>query len=159
MLGRSDGLLRGSREERIDQILSLKDAEWNLNTLLDLHCGLLDHAEDVRLAAVEALKGIALRFPEPITLTPLSLLAPYIFGFTVASGEVPRNFQFLVELNTPESLRLAQEALEGVGRNEDFKPFWAILVRANKLGLLQALQKAELSKTKAKILRDALERA
>jgi len=48
MLFRSDGLLRGSREERSRAVLSLRDAEWNLATLLDLHCGLLDHAEDVR---------------------------------------------------------------------------------------------------------------
>ncbi len=159
MLEQTDGLLRGSREERIAQILSLRRAEWSLGTVLDLHCGLLDHAEDVRRAAIEALKGIARKLPEPIALTPLGLLAPYIFSFTVASGEVSRNFEFLVELNTPESLQLAESALERVGRNEDFKAFVEIVVRANKLELLQALQKAELSKTKAKILRDALERA
>jgi hypothetical protein len=39
MLFRSDGLLRGSREERSRAVLSLRDAEWNLATLLDLHCG------------------------------------------------------------------------------------------------------------------------
>ena len=39
---RSNGLLQGSREERVAAIVSLKRAEWNLDTLLDLHLGLLD---------------------------------------------------------------------------------------------------------------------
>ncbi len=69
MCFRNDGLLRGSREERVAAMLSLAEAEWNLGAFLDLHCGLLDHAEDVRAAAMEALQKIATQRPEPIALT------------------------------------------------------------------------------------------
>ena len=54
-------MLRGSREERIETMLSLNEEEWNLNTLLYLHLGILDHAEDVRMAAMDALMEIAKR--------------------------------------------------------------------------------------------------
>ena len=100
----SDGLLRGSRKDRIAQMLSLREAEWNLYTLLDLHLGLLDHAEEVRLAAVESLPAAA-KIPEPITLTPADFLARYMFSFTSASGAAPQIFEFLVELGTPEAIR------------------------------------------------------
>ncbi len=156
MLYRSDGLLTSSREDRIAAMLLLKEAGWNVDTVLDLHRGLLDHAEDVRLAAIEALKGIAERLPEPLSVTPVTLLAVYLFSFTVSSGATPDIFAFLVKLNTPEALRAAEEALEHVGRNEDFEAFAGILLRANKRDILQRLQKAKLSKVKAKILQQVL---
>jgi hypothetical protein len=62
---------------------------------------------------------------------------------------------FLVKLNTPEALRIAEEALERVGRNEDFKAFVEILMRANKRTVLERLQAARLSQAKARILREA----
>ncbi len=51
MYERSDGLMRGSRQERIQEVLDLRGADWDFNTLLGIIQGILDHAEDVRLAA------------------------------------------------------------------------------------------------------------
>jgi hypothetical protein len=51
-------LLRGSREERIETMISLQGEEWDPNTLLYLHLGMLDHAEDVRMATMDALMEI-----------------------------------------------------------------------------------------------------
>ena len=67
---RSDQLLRGSRKERVETMLSLSEDEWDLNTLLNLFLGILDHAEDVRIAAMDALMEIAARSPEPFTVSP-----------------------------------------------------------------------------------------
>src|SRR5438552_9419090 len=112
----------------------------SLDAVLDLHRGLLDHAEEVRLAAIEALKAIAQRSPEQLTLTPAIFLAHHMFSFTAASGAAVRIFRFLVELDTPESIRLAMEALEHPSRNDDFKAFVETVVRAKKLDLLRQLR-------------------
>ncbi len=159
MFDRSDGLLRGSRGKRIAEILSLKKAEWNLDTALGLQSGFLDHAEEVRLAAVEALKAIAQALPEPILLTPLELLTQYMFDFTARSGAAPEIFEFLVQLDTAEAARLVEEALKRVRRNEDFKSFVEILMRAKKLDILERLQETQLSKPRATILHGVLNRA
>ena len=58
-MDRNDGLMRGSREQRIAEMRSLGDADWNPGTLLHLHIGLLDHAEDVRSAALDAVLEIS----------------------------------------------------------------------------------------------------
>src|SRR5512144_823138 len=83
---RTDGLLRGARTERVRQVLALQSAGWSLATALDLHCGLLDHAHDVREAAMEALMELAAQRPAAVPLTPARLLAFYMMTFTVASG-------------------------------------------------------------------------
>jgi len=156
MLERSDRLLRGSRDERIAAILALDQAEWGLDAVLDLHRGLLDHAGAVRLAAVEALKAIAQRSPEQLTLTPASFLAHHMFSFTVASGAAEGIFGFLVELGTPEAIRLAMEALEHASRNDDFKVFVETVVRAKRLDLLRQFPQERLGRTKWDILRMAI---
>jgi hypothetical protein len=155
-LERSDRLLRGSRDERIAEMLSLKRAAWSLGTLLDMHIGLLDHAEEVRLAAVEALEAMVRRSPEPLTLTPTTFLAHHMFSFTAASGAAQQIFEFLVELRTPEGVQLAMEALERVSRNEDFKAFVEILARHHRLDLLRQFPQDRLGRTKQGILRSAL---
>lgn len=156
MLFRSDGLLRGSRQERSHAALSLTGTEWSLETLLDLHRALLDHAETVRVSAMEALQEIAKRRPKPIEVTPVKLLCDFLFSFTVASGMAVRTFQCLVELDTPETRQAIEQALLRVQRNEDFSEFVRILQHANKLDLLQRLEGAKLSKTKAAVVRSAL---
>ena len=83
---RTDGLLRGSRDERIQQMLVLKNKSWKLDALLEIHCGLLDHAHDVREAAMETLLGLAARKTVAIPISPEMLLAYYMGTFTVASG-------------------------------------------------------------------------
>jgi hypothetical protein len=153
---RSNGLLRGSREERVAAIVSLKRAEWSLDTLLDLHLGLLDHAEDVRLSTLESLEAIAGKNPEPITVTPVGFLARHMFSFTVASGAARQVFKFLIELGTHEAVQLAMQALEQVSRNEDFNAFADILARHNRLDLLRQFPQGRLGKTKRSVLRRIL---
>jgi hypothetical protein len=156
MIFRSDGLLRGSREERTEAIRSLGKAEWNLETFLDLHCGLLDHAEEVRAAAMDALQEIANRKPEPIAVAPAQLLSYFLFSFTVSSGIRPYVFKFLVELNTSEGDDLVEQVLLDTQTNEDFADFVQILQQANRLELLSRLNPDELTRNKAAILRAAL---
>jgi hypothetical protein len=155
-MSRSDGLLRGAREDRVAAINSLGSEKWNLEVFLDLHCGLLDHAEDVRVAAIEALQEISKQQPPPVVLTPIKLLSYFLFSFTVSSGVAVQCFEFLVKLDTPESRESVEQVLFSVQRNEDFREFVGILQRANKLELLHRLERAKLSQAKASILRSAL---
>ncbi|KPL07043.1 hypothetical protein AMJ85_09745 [candidate division BRC1 bacterium SM23_51] len=156
----SDGMMRGSREERIEGMKSLKEAEWNLYTLLDLHIGLLDHAQDVRLTALDALMAIAEKLPQPITLSPISLLADYIFSVTVSSGYTALIFQFLVQLGTPEADQAVEKIMAGARtmRVNDFRDFVDILITERRSNLLKGVEKTRLSRTKAEILRRALDR-
>ncbi len=153
---RSDGLLRGSREDRAQAMASLGREKWSLEVLLDLHSGLLDHAEEVRIAAMKALQEISTRGPAPVALTPVTLLSYFLFSFTVTSGIAVICFEFLVELDTPDAREAVEQALSRVHRNEDFKDFVDILKQANKLELLHRLEHANLSQPKAAILRSAL---
>jgi hypothetical protein len=156
MFTRNDGLLRGSREERGEAMLSAKEAEWNLETVLDLHTGLLDHAQEVKFSAMAALEELAKRRPAPVQLTPVSLLSCFMFSFTVSSGMALSTFQFLVELDTPEARQAIEWALSRTKRNEDFSDFVGVLQRADKLEILRSLDISTLSKPKASILRSAL---
>lgn len=157
MAERSGKLLRGSREERVETMLSLQREEWNLNTLLYLHLGILDHSEDVRIAAMDTLMEIATRSPEPFTVSPISMLIRYIFDFTVASGYTPHMFRSLVQLGTPEAVQAAESALRHVERNEDFREFANVLIEEGKSDVLRNMAGEKLSKQKSKILRDALD--
>jgi hypothetical protein len=150
-------LLRGSREERVETMLSLNEEEWNLNTLLYLHLGILDHAEDVRMAAMDALMEIAKRSPEPFTVSPISMLIRYMFDFTVASGYTPYTFRSLVQLGTPEAVQAAERALRHVERNEDFRKFLDILIEEGGSDVLKNMKGENISKQKAKMLRDVLD--
>lgn len=149
-------MLRGSREERVETMLSLQGEEWSLNTLLYLYLGILDHAEDVRMAAMDALMEIAKRSPEPFTVSPISMLIRYMFDFTVASGYTPYMFRSLVQLGTPEAVQASESALRHVERNDDFRKFLDILIEEGKTDMLKNMKEENLSKQKAKILRDAL---
>lgn len=153
---RSDGLLRGAREDRAEAMSSLGRAKWSLEVFLDLHCGLLDHAEEVRIAAMEALQEISKQEPDPVALTPVKLLSDFLFSFTVSSGVAVKCFRFLVELDTPEAHEAVEQVLSQVQRNEDFKEFIEILRQANSLEPLHRLEHAKLSQSKAAILRSAL---
>ena len=156
MFFRNDGLLRGSREERIEAMLSLAIANWSLETLLELHFGLLDHAEEVRAAAMDTLQAIAKRKPDPISLTPADMLSRFVFSFTVSSGVRLATFRALVELETPETDDAVEQILLYTVRNEDFSDFVQVLQRVGKAEILRRLPPSRLSKTKAAILRSAL---
>lgn len=41
MFDRSDGLLRGSREDRVQQVSALETSDWDFDTLLGIMQGLL----------------------------------------------------------------------------------------------------------------------
>ncbi len=69
---RSDGLLRGSRESRIKLMDFVKKEPWDVDTILDLYTGLIDHAEDVRAEAMMALWEIAWKQPVPVSVTPIN---------------------------------------------------------------------------------------
>ena len=150
-------MLRGSRKERVETMLSLTAEGWDLNTLLNLFLGILDHAEDVRIAAMDALMEIAARSPEPFTVSPISMLTLYMFDFTVASGYVPYLFRSLVQLGTPEAVQAAESALRRVARNEDFRKFLDILIEEGKSDVLRNMAEENLSKQKTRLLRDALD--
>jgi len=160
-MDRNDGLMRGSREQRIAEMRSLGDVDWNPDALLYLHIGLLDHSENVRSAALEALLEISRRRPKPFEISPVTLLSYCLFGWTVSSGNTPRIFRFLAQLGTPE----ADEAIEGVMegpvehlRNEDFEEFMCALAENGKIETVKRLASRKISSTKNKILRGFLER-
>ena len=100
---RKDRLLRGSREEREQATLSLTKEEWDLDTLLALHLGLLDDAQNANWPSLEALMKIAERNPKPFFCSPIQMLVRFIFSVTVASGYRERVFHFLAQLNTDEA--------------------------------------------------------
>jgi hypothetical protein len=83
---RTNGLLRGARAERIQQLAALKGGAWSINTILELHCGLLDHAHDVREAAMDVLLDFAGKQSVPLAVTPVKFLAYFMHAFTVSSG-------------------------------------------------------------------------
>lgn len=149
---RTDGLLRGPRRERKELILGCADAPWDLETLLGLHLGLLDHSDEVRASAMEALQSIAKRKPTPLTLTPAALLAHFMHTFTVASGVGLAAFCCLAELDTTESLDIVKAVLEsGRGSNEEFEAWIKILRDANKLSILRKVKLETLSKARRKV--------
>lgn len=154
---RTDGLLRGPRRDRSKQMSALGREAWDLETLLGLHLGLLDHAEDVRIAAMEALQHIAQRKPAPIAVSPVALLAYFMHSFTVASGMSLRTFECLVELNTAESIEIVEAVLEsGRGNNIQFEGWVRILQDASRSDILRKIDLTRLSKGRRKVIEHVL---
>lgn len=154
---RTDGLLRGARADRIRQIRAIEDAPWTLVTILDLHCGLLDHAYDVRQAAMETLMGIALKRPTSLAVTPVALLAYFVSAFTVASGIDAGVVRCFAELHTAEADTALSDLQEsGTGSNQQFEHWTTILKAANREEILRRVCPERLSTTLRKMLRNAL---
>ena len=150
---RNDGLLRGSRQDRVGEMLVLSASQWNLHTLLDLHCGLLDHTEDVRLAALEALMEITKLQCQPLTISPISMLLRFMFSFTATSGATPNVFRFLIDLGTAEARTIVKQIMESAAcSNSDFKEFVNAIPKSKDASLLDHLMSAKLSKAKSRIL-------
>ncbi len=145
-----------SRNERVQQINSLNDADWDLFTLSSLHEGLMDRDEGVRGASMNVLMDFAERNPNPIQITPISLIQYYMFDFTAASGFARNIFQFLVDLDTPKANETIGHIIRGNMRNEDYSDFIDILIKRGKLNLLKELIEEKLSKKKTEILLNKL---
>ena len=161
-MDRNDGLMRGSRTQRIAEMRALGNAEWNAGTLLHLHIGLLDHAEDVRSAALAAVLEISRRKPKPVTISPVMLLSYCLFDWTVASGNTPRIFRFLAELGTTEANEAIEAIMEGPVehlRNDDFEEIISALAENGKMETVKRLSNRKISATKNKILRGVLQRS
>ena len=157
MYERSDDLMRGSREERVQEVFGLQESEWDFDALLGIIQGMLDHAEDVRLAAMETLLEIAGQRKAPMSLTPVSVVEYFMFSFSASTQATQRIFRFLVEnVDIPGAKEAIERALLRDVRNEDFEKFIDIIVEAKQSELLKILEDKRLSKTKAKILRNAL---
>jgi len=157
MFERSDGLMRGSREQRMQEVFGLHESDWDFHTLLGIIQGFLDHAEDVRLAAMDTLLEIARQKKAPVNLSPLSIIEYFMFSFTASSMATQKIFRFLIE-NT--DIPGANEAIEIVLhrdiRNEDFEKFVDIILEAKKFEFLKIFQNRKLSKRKTQILKNAL---
>jgi hypothetical protein len=159
MYDRSDGLMRGSRQQRAQEVLNLQESDWDFDTLLGIIQGMLDHAEDVRLAAMETLLEMAGQNKGPMSLTPVSVIEYFMFTFNACTKTAQRVFRFLVENSgIPGANEAIEWALLSDVRNEDFEKFVAIVVEAEKSEFLKILEGKKLSKTKAKILKNALNR-
>ena len=82
-----------------------------------------------------------------------------MFSFAASTMAAQRIFRFLVEnTDMPGANEAIERALLRDVRNEDFEKFIDIIVEARKLGFLKALEDKKLSKIKAKILKNALNR-
>ncbi len=155
---RTDGLLRGSRTERIRRIREVEDAPWTLETILGLHCGLLDHAHDVREAAMRTVIEIALKRPDPVAVTPVGLLSYFVNAFTVASGVDAGVVRCFADLHTTEADKALSELLEsGAGSNQQFEHWTTILKAANRKDILREVRSDRLSTNRRKMLKHALE--
>ncbi len=156
---RTDGLLRGARTERVRQMFALKNAEWSLAAVLELHSGLLDHAHDVREAAMETLFELAAQRPAAVPLTPARLLAYYLITFTVASGIDLAAVRCLVDLHTAEADEILIDLLASrSGNNEQFKHWVEIVNAAGRQDILRQVPVDKLSKGRHKVLNQVLGR-
>jgi hypothetical protein len=130
---------------------------WDLETLLGLHLGLLDHAEDVRIAAMESLQRLAQEKPTPVAVSPIALLGYFMHSFTVASGMSLLTFECLVEINTAESTEIVEAVLEsGRGNNIQFEGWVKILQDAKRWDTLHKIDLTKLSKGRRKVIERAL---
>jgi hypothetical protein len=154
---RTDGLLRGTRDERIQQMLALKNQSWNLDALLELHCGLLDHAHEVREAAMETLLELAAQQSVAVPVTPTKLLAYYMGTFTVASGIDVAVVQCLAGLRNAEADELLIELLEsGRGSNEQFRRWLEVLNAADRQDIIRRVRLDKLSAGRKKMVHSLL---
>jgi len=143
------------RKRREDWVRELADQEWHMHTFLEAHDGLLDRRDRVRGAAFGALLSLAEKEPDPVEVTPLSLLWHYIGSFTAASGAAQEFYRFLVDTETEEADRILREILRDTDpmRNEDFERLVEYLMENEVDEYLQLLEAADLSNKKGKIFR------
>ena len=146
---------RGGGKRREDWVRELADGDWDMHALLEAHDALLDDRSSVRSAAFSALLSLAEKEPDPVEVTPLSLLYSYAGLFTVASGMNLGFYRFLVDSDIDEAERILRGILSDPGgmRNQDFEWLVRYIVAEGKEEYLQELESADLSKNKGKIFR------
>jgi hypothetical protein len=150
---RSDGLLRGSRSERGEQMRELGSSTWSLPVLLDLHTGLLDHAEPVRNAAMHALLALAKQDgTNAVHVAPLDMIARYGGNFTASSGMWGTIFAELVQMGSPAADDVALRMISGSCRYDDFESALHVLKVNGRADLLQRVPIATLPKKKQTLL-------
>jgi hypothetical protein len=94
----------------------------------------LDHAEDVRLAAMETLLVIAGQKKAPMSLTPVSVIEYFMFSFTASTMAAQRIVRFLIEnTDIPGANEAIERALLSDVRNEDFEKFIDIILESKKI--------------------------
>ena len=103
-----------SEQRGENQIGSLKDAEWNLDTLLELHYWLFHRSRKAQQSALEVLLEITDRNPKSVSVSPLDLLRHAIYPLAFGSGAAPIIFYSLAEHDTPA----ADEALKEISENK-----------------------------------------
>jgi hypothetical protein len=147
-----------SEQRRDERIRALKDAEWNLETLFELHYWLTHRSQKAQQNALHALLDIVDRNPDAIRVSPLDLLKDVICPLAFGSGAVDLIFYLLAERNTRAADEAMKEILRdsGTARNQDFQKFIEIAIANDKRQLLSVLNDQALSQTKSKILRQAL---
>ena len=144
---RTDGLLAGSREERVQQMVDASHRPWNLSTLLEVHADLLDHAREVRRAAIEALIRIADLFPKPVQIAPVDLLGEF------TGVDEDRVFRYLVERGGPAAEECVRQAVQPGMSTDRFHSFAKTLAANGRTDILQEFARQPLSAAKRQILR------
>ena len=134
-------------------------AEWDLDTFLELYASFLHRSRKRQGNALAELLELADKNPEPIKVSPLDLLKKLVPPLAYDSG-APLLFYSLAEFNTPAADEALKEILREPGqvRNEDFKKFIEIAISEGKQDLLKVLEQKTLSREKREILRRMLKK-
>ena len=146
---------REDRKRREDWVRDLADQEWDMQTLLEAHSGLVDRRYKVRWAAFLSLLSLAKKEPEPVEVTPLALLRRYIGSVASIPGAAQSLYRHLVDTDTKAADRLLRDVLQNTDpmRNQDFARLVEYLMENRENEYLQLLEAADLSNKKGKIFR------
>lgn len=139
-------------KERIREYESLKDAEWDLDTLLRVHIGLNDRSSEIPYAAMDTLLELARRYPDEHGFSPVSMVAYFIFMFPVQTGYRLRIFREMCEIGSDAADSEVLGLMDNSIRNEDFREFLEILIELRKTDVLRDLMTKSYSRNKTRIL-------
>lgn len=139
-------------KERIREYESLKDAEWDLDTLLRVHIGLNDRSSEIPYAAMDTLLELARRYPDEHGFSPVSMVAYFIFMFPVQTGYRLRIFREMCEIGSEAADSEVLGLMDNSIRNGDFREFLEILIELRKTEVLRDLMTKSYSRNKTRIL-------
>lgn len=151
---RNDGLLRGSRSDRSDEVSSIVKSEWNLESLLDFHIGLLDHADEVNDAAYAGLAELAKSNPSPVTVSPMDLFNMYFGGTIARRVELA---EVILNIGTPEANELLKDKLTSIGSFKATEEIAKMLQAEGAKSIIEkAIRDPNTSKDVRKVLRKVI---